>query len=250
MNRYVLLVLIIIVFGSCNWDGNSDSYIKHSFIFYPRKCNVVFAENFSYWLSEEGTQYEWYEYENLESNAVKANEYLMRIITSNLDTVFSSGIYYYLEDSLIDEHDTEIEKVIADNFDQVFQQSSGEWTLPPVKMDYRLDEVKDLSITSVVPLFNKPANSVLNQHFEITSFSPDFIVSSSKQLRMGFNEQLLNRINLAEYLSYQPLAAPCMYLVLKSVPPEVPVETRFIIEIETNDGKIISDTTEVINLLP
>jgi hypothetical protein len=117
-----------------------------------------------------------------------------------------------------------------------------------VRVEYRKGEVKSLKIASTATIFDIEAGKSLNNKIEIfgTPVYHSFLFTHDKQL-IGSVER---GWSIDKYLSYRPIASADIYFRFTSTPPEAPLETRFIVEMEMEGGTILRDTTDVVNLLP
>lgn len=117
-----------------------------------------------------------------------------------------------------------------------------------LRMEYRTDAVRNLTISSLdATLFGHPAGTPLNDYFEIDVYQPDFIASSLTQ-GLVFDRFEKKPKTIREWLYYSPLASPGIFLRFSSVPPELPVSTRFVVTMET-DKKVLRDTSQIIHLV-
>ncbi len=109
-------------------------------------------------------------------------------------------------------------------------------------IEYRKIELRSLKITSTSTLFGIAPESDLTDRFEIFGDeSNDFLFNFKKEL-LGYLEK---GMTIDEYLALRPIVNPKLYIHLKDVPPEVPVKTDFIVEMELDGGKTLRDTTTV-----
>lgn len=109
-------------------------------------------------------------------------------------------------------------------------------------IEYRKVELKSLKITSTSTLFKIAPENDLTDRFEIFGDdSNDFLFNHKKEL-LGYLEK---GMGIDEYLALRPIVNPSLYIHLKDVPPEVPLKTDFIVEMELDGGKVLRDTTTV-----
>ena len=112
--------------------------------------------------------------------------------------------------------------------------------------EYRVTGVKDFKIMALTPLFGLPAETSLNHFFTFHEFKPKQIIShESKRLVWGYRSQ--DRVtSIDQWLAMRPTAQPVMMLRLNTIPQEVPVKTRFVAILTTEDGKEVRDTLQVL----
>lgn len=112
--------------------------------------------------------------------------------------------------------------------------------------EYRVTGVKDFKIVALTPLFGLPAETALNRFFTIHELEPKQIVSSqSKRLAWGYRSK--DQVtSIDQWLAMRPTAQPVMMLRLNTVPQEVPVKTRFVAILTTEEGKEVRDTLQVL----
>ena len=112
--------------------------------------------------------------------------------------------------------------------------------------EYRVTGVKDFKIMALTPLFGLPAETSLNRYFTIHELAPKQIVSSqSKRLAWGYRSK--DQVtSIDQWLAMRPTAQPVMMLRLNTMPQEVPVKTRFVAILTTEEGKEVRDTLQVL----
>ena len=112
--------------------------------------------------------------------------------------------------------------------------------------EYRVTGVKDFKIVALTPLFGLPVETSLNRFFTIHELAPKQIVSSqSKRLAWGYRSK--DQVtSIDQWLAMRPTAQPVMMLRLNTMPQEVPVKTRFVAILTTEEGKEVRDTLQVL----
>nr|WP_319572947.1 hypothetical protein [uncultured Draconibacterium sp.] len=263
--RHLLLLRNVLIFAmlcclglSCERD-EEDVIGGTVYEFIPRECKYIKAEHA--YVKDNGETPSGdrsYSVEALTGEKkVKNSNYVLFLLTSNHSFPNIPENYDYVnlphyeqetgDDLLIDEHDYEMERQIEAFLkrDRTLKSSSLLYT-NLVDIEYRLTGVKNLNIYSTSSLlYNNPQGTNLNEHIKITGVSNGFVFDQNKQLIDLTNKDM----GLEQYLGYSPIASAFMYLRFTSVPPEAPVETRFVIEMEMTGGEILRDTTETVTLL-
>ena len=240
MNNKQVFLLITVVLTACkDINGNDDNYFLE---FNPRKCKHI--EVFS--KQSVGTLYNnviYYDYHDMEVNSsVKNNDYILVLYTGTIELTDPIP-------SLENEIELSYKKRSGNmKSKSVINNETGECEAL-IEISYRVDGVRNLSISSLdAPLFGKPTGTSLNQYFDIFKYDPDFIASyESKALLYGYTDKD-KPTAIDEWLSLNPMAQPSMFLRLNATPENLPVTLRFIVDMETTDGIVISDTTKAFTL--
>ena len=260
MIKTVIILIAVVLLFSCN-GSDVITYSDYSFNFYPRECNVIFADNACFQVFDEGTEWEYLTFDTIANGEVNAANYFLLLTTSNTPA-FPEGIslenynpittpryetWRNAENDLTDQPNPEIERQISESYNRVYKKES-EWAGLPIEMDYRLTEVKKITISSSTQLFEKPTGSSLNQFFKLRH--PAFIFTAPNRMVVGYESDVPEFLSIDKYLSYNPLIHPGLYFYLTNIPTEAPIKTHFIVQLEMADGNILTKTTEVVNLLP
>lgn len=256
------LTIWIIALGllSCN-NSNYTPDSDYHFIFFPRECKVVFADNAQFQVFDEGSQWEYRSYDTINNSQVNAGSYVLFLTTSNTSLIPEEiqlksynpiqipryELWRHMRDNRIDEPNAEIERQIRESYNRVYKKESV-WVGLPIEMDYRFNEVKKITISCNAQLFEQPGGSSLNQFFKMRH--PAYVFTSPDQMVVGYGSDVPEYITIDNYLNYNPLIHPGLYLYLTYTPPEAPLETRFIVEMDMANGDILRDTTEIVRLLP
>jgi hypothetical protein len=248
--------MFIVLFGlgimSCERkDKNEDNYFLE---FRPRKCNYIFAvpgyiEKTVY----QGNTYFDYRFYS-ETNFFPAQDFFLNIETHNLniEELFSEFEDAYSEiilnlDEPIPDLETQIEldyrKKSASS--SMYLKSAVDYTAM-IEMEYRIDGVRNFKISALDKLFDQEPGTSLNEYFKIIRYDPDFIASSDTyNLLYGFSDKDKPE-DIDEWLNLSPLAPALMYVAFREVPEDLPESIRFVVEMETDKGKVLRDTSQVI----
>ncbi|NOU60936.1 hypothetical protein [Marinifilum caeruleilacunae] len=264
--KYTLVIILIaaLVF-SCKKEDNEIDGVMYQYI--PRKCNFVFAKHA--YLKEHGPFpgiERTYTLEHMQDYAfkdgemqeaaidLKAENYIMAVNTSNINsgTIYWYFNPYFLDNPLSEEYFDARDISMENQLKRYFQNGSGgsggsSYSSANLKsIEYRLNEVKNLRIFSTNSLFGEDSATALNAYFQIYSVSHAFIFDANKQLIAPKIEGW----SIGKYLSIRPFASELLYLRFKSLPPELPVDTRMVVEMELANGDVLRDTSSMVRLLP
>ena len=138
---------------------------------------------------------------------------------------------------------------------QMIYVDGGEYALPSAGgiVNYRMESVQDIIITSTTKVFGKEPGSSLNRYFGMrtddipSSFRHyiDFVFSRDRIL-----VDRLSRIeSIEDYLALYPIINPYLTFYLREKPEEVPLETQFTITVTMEDGRVLCETSDLIKLL-
>jgi len=216
--------------------------------FYPQKCEMVTI------LSYKSVSY----YHNgvliygdrpLDSsnNEVKWDSVYFTVTSLN------SSRGKFLDDSIPSlEHEIKVdyERLRSLNASKSSVSISDEPKTYSVSMDYSTSGLKNINITAIdAPLFGTDKSKSLNDYVKISKYEPNFIASfDTKSLIYGFGDDDKPQ-TIAGLLALNPLVPFQMIFEFKVKPDNLPVSTRFKIELENSDGKLIADTTEMLDIL-
>jgi hypothetical protein len=232
--------------------------------FRPRECAYVFIiPGWSAPMYDPYNDFHFVEYKNIENNSVNHEQFFVSIQTSNNDRhIFSQypmPVYYLDMSDNLDEPIPSLEQQIERDFAQMNKKSSSSPSSTEglaytnmIEMEYRLTGIRNFKITALdASLFGKAEGESLNDFFDIIRYEPQIIASSeTHNLLMGFTtpaDELPSSID--EWLSLKPLGQPTMYLQPNTpLGVSLPVEVRFAIEVETNEGAVLRDTTSVFTI--
>jgi hypothetical protein len=209
--------------------------------FYPRVCSHIEWLPTVRSLSSYGDE-RYYEYVTMaESGSVNAENFVLMLYSTN-----GRG------ENELDASIPSLEKEIKLSY-QTAASSSSESDgdgLALIEMEYRTTGIRKLNICAKdAVLFGKEPGVSLNDYFDIVLYMPDFIASSDTQsLVYGFDST--KPTGISEWLSLSPLAQPSMYFHLNTIPDEAPLNTCFIVQMETSAGVVLADTTFSVRLIP
>jgi hypothetical protein len=239
----LLFCLFIVLLTSC---GEEDT-VNHNIVsFKPRKCNYVWAET-KYLFP---TEYDGITYYTISDIELSNTDSIAVLDASTLLIKLSTGNQYHLFNNVLDSSDTYIEKQLLQSYradeTQNGYKGSGEST-SLFALEYRTTGVRALSVSCLnQKLWGIEPGEELGQHFTIWQYDPTQIVTSgTKKLLFGFTDNAKSfPKTIEEWIALSPMAQPCMYLLLDSVPAEAPCPVQFVLTLSTNEGTILKDTTD------
>lgn len=256
--HFVILLLISCFFGACR-EKEDIREGGISFYFYPTECQSIATGT----CVLTGQSYYERAFPNVDSYGVKASELGLWMMTGekNLSKLITKEPHrelsylerryqdidiprekapklYHLEEKLQDDY---LERW-GNSRDS---RSSGLDFLYLLPWEYRVTGVKNFRIEVMSPLFGQAVGTSLNRYFSIFEFRPKQVISyRTKRLAWGYRSK--NKIETIEkWISLQPMAPPAIVFRLNATPPEVPAHVKFVSILETTDGKVLRDTTEV-----
>jgi len=256
------LIAAVMIFSSCK-DG-SEINEGYFLSFRPRQVKNVFItfgeKQFRYY---EGVKY--FTYYGLEADRVAEDQFFISILTSNYDirmdyaeanpdydpATFPINIFYLshwknLEDPLPSvEQQIELDRKKWSRSDGVSEKDY----MNMIEVEYRTTEIKSLNISALnAPLFGKPAGEPLNDFFTIIDFEPPVIVSApTERLVYGYSSGNYPT-SIDEWLSLSPFGQAAMWLEPNRKIEGLPLQVQFVVQMETADGLLLSDTTRVITI--
>lgn len=257
---FLSILTLICLFNSCV-QSEKNGYSIH---FDPRNCTYLWATN-CYQTSTEFKGVVYHDYFELVDSTVNVNDFFISVATANKEvaTLFKyDGIVYFPSNSdSIGTSQPSLESEIKMSFDNYMKKisksntkaligNSDETSFNVFQIEYRTNGVKSFTISALdAGLFGKNPKESLNKNFEIIRYAPDFIASTeTKSLLYGYSDTD-KPTNIDEWLSLNPLAQPTMHLRFKSNPSNLPITTRFKINMVTDDGLLLSDTTKAVTLI-
>lgn len=256
--HFVILLLISCFFGACR-EKEDIREGGISFYFYPTECQSIATGT----CVLTGQSYYERAFPNVDSYGVKASELGLWMMTGekNLPKLIAKEPHrelsylerryqdidiprekapklYHLEEKLQDDY----LKGLGNSRNS---RSSGLDFLYLLPWEYRVTGVKNFRIEAMSPLFGQAVGTSLNRYFSIFEFRPKQVISyRTKSLAWGYRSK--NKIETIEkWISLQPMAPPAIIFRLNATPPEVPAHVKFVSILETTDGKVLRDTTEV-----
>lgn len=264
-----LFLFCALFFLSC--EETEETGVGRVLEFHPRECNYVYGL-LGCTLTEEQVQAyneaniynDGYRADIQKDSVYSADRVLLLIYTTDRsrDSLFNAVLYSIfivfsedIENDFTAPHLPVLENQLTKSFERTIIPSDRTRAIDepsflqgPLRMEYRTDAVRNLTISSLdATLFGHPAGTPLNDYFEIDAYQPDFIASSLTQ-GLVFDRFEKKPKTIREWLYYSPLASPGIFLRFSSVPPELPVSTRFVVTMET-DKKVLRDTSQIIHLV-
>jgi len=272
MKNYVLFIVIVVVsFTSCKKEeSNKEGY---SFVFLPRKVKMVFISPGTK-IFYEGSK-DLNNYATLFENSVPEDQFFISILTSNYDPrpdlakdnpnydpKSSMPIGYPYSFDNLDDPIPSVEQQIKLDFEKdVKQNSSGNGSANNsehiIFLEYRTSQIKALTVSTLnTPLFGRQAGESLNDFFDIVLYDPAVIISApTERLVCGFS--ILNHNNppgkefptsIDEWLNFRPFGQASMYLSPNKKMEGLPLNVQFVVQMETAEGLVLSDTTRTITI--
>ena len=248
----LILTFILAIASSCNKDSPSSNY---TFSFYPRVCESTYAQLNYRSIRTTHNDRIIYEYGIMgtDESTISIENFSLCILTHkyNLDSLWNGSTSHYikaLEDT--NEPDYALEEQIKTNYIQAGRKKIVALVDYPMVFEYRLTGVKDFNIKAIdAQLFDEIVGNSLNKYLKIERYHPDFIASSiNRNLLYGFADTDKPE-SIEEWLSLHPLANESMYFAFNMESNKLPLSTRFVVEMETEDGVLLSDTTNMITLI-
>lgn len=228
----------------------------YTLVFYPRVCICITSQALSHQERKENWEYyspkESYESQDLDLWVVTGSDSLIHIPQMYRK---NSPAYYLDIMQLGDEvfplaqNFPKIERQLENDYRKKDSYATrghdGAFYTNPLPWEYRVTGVKDFNIVATTPLFGQEAGTSLNRHFVIAEFLPKQIISyRTNSLVWGYRSK--NKVEtIDQWMALKPMAPPAIVFRLKETPPEVPTRVQFVSILETTDGKVLRDTTEV-----
>jgi hypothetical protein len=261
MKKLLIGFLLALTFVACK-DDDENWTEDTAYVFLPRQCKFIDTEHMHLVRDGETPWGEpYYSYEVLPTGeGVEIQNYVLYSVNfnqifegipNNYDFVNVPLHHLLPADASKDAHDMEMERQIEQFLKHASKtkSSSNSSSLDKTVLkhvEYRTNRIKKIDVYSTTDLFNRPKESSLIEFLKITSIYNGCIFDQEKQLINMLNKDM----QLDQYNTYQPYASASMQLQFSSSPPEAPLETQFIVEMEMEGGTILRDTTDVVNLLP
>lgn len=251
--RIIALFLIFSVFYGCKKSENGfEGYFLE---FRPRAVSYVFLYP---GVSSKNTykDKEYTEYKILENEGqVVGQNFFLSINTHNVDLKNTEvDLLWNLLQTKLDEPISSLEQMIKIDYQRKANAKSASIASDKanlVEMEYRTTGIQKLFIKALdAGLFGLSAGSDLSANFEVIKYDPDFVASAQTHtLLYGFSSND-KPTAVDEWVSLKPLAQPAMYVRFKAIPPELPVSTRFVVEIVTDDDRLLADTIPSLLIVP
>ena len=251
--RILSFLALICLFNSCIQPERNEYSIDYS----PRQANYFWATN-CYQTTYEDNGHVLHDYYVLTDSAININNFFLSASTGNKEILNLFGNYrfvyfapdYRYKGTSIPSLESEIGMSYRNYENKISKSKSSSGTsFNIVGIEYRTNGVKSFTVSALdAGLFGKNPKESLNENFEIIRYSPDFIASAeTKSLLYGYSDTD-KPTNIDEWLSLKPLAQPTIHLRFKSNPSSLPITTRFKIDMVTDDGLLLSDTTKSVTL--
>jgi hypothetical protein len=252
MKNFILLFASVMLLMSCEENKDEQDKDKYSLCFLPRKVSHLFVLS-----GQQLGTYDLNIYKNLK---MSRDQFGISVLTSNFDILDAYSLSLQFENSDKNANIQSIEEQIRQDY---FQKYPMETSMTPnirfvskkgqvqefVDIEYRTSVVRNLTISALAtPLFGKQAGEPLNDFFNMAIVNPPLIVSSlTNTLVYGYSDSSYPT-SIKEWLDLSPLAQANIYLVPNTEISEVPVQVQFVVQMETAEGVILSDTTRMITI--
>ena len=253
MKKNIFYILAFFAVISCSEPENS-----YWFTCYPRSVDHMFlysAIKKPVMLDDKIKGYEYQMYYGKVNSKINIDSFALEIWTHNLNI-----------DSMISVRDPNYDELIKNNISSPIPRLEGQLRnsyikhseslttsgidkATPIEIEYRTDGVSNLKIYALdATLFGNTIGNSLNSYFEIGKYAPWFLASyESKSLLYGFFDKNIP-VSIEEWLYNKPLAQPEMFLIFKQKPENLPVTTRFEVEMTLDNGKQLNDTSAYITI--
>lgn len=263
MQKALVILLAALCFISCNKE-KADAPSGFSWAFIPRDCEYLFIRNayvdssLYYSLSEKqreemlGKGYQLIMVKQTETSETPARYFCLTLDVTNytLEMIknLPDGEY---STSLMSSPDQTMENIMDEEMRHGYRTSKSSMTFTRSEsspmayikyIEYRKIELKSLKVMSDVTMFGNKPGSDLSGHFEIFGDKSNTFFFDYRRNYLG---RLETGMGIEEYLALRPIVNPSLYLHLKDVPPETPLKTDLIVEMELEGGVILRDTTTV-----
>ena len=257
------ILLAALCFISCNKE-KADAPSGFSWAFVPRDCEYLFIRNayvdssLYYSLSEKqreemlGKGYQLIMIKQTETSETPARHFCLTLDVTNytLEMIkdLPNGEY---STSLKSTPDQTMEDIMDEEMRHRNRTSKSPMTFTrsesaPMTLvkyiEYRKIELKSLKVLSNSTMFGNMPGSDLSGYFEIFGDESNTFLFDYRRNYLG---RLITGMGVEEYLALRPIVNPSLYLHLKDVPPETPLKTDLIVEMELDGGIMLRDTTTV-----
>lgn len=258
-NLFLLLLCTLSTLFSCQND-TPDIKEDYVLVFYPRHCECITTKI----LSHKERPQNWYIYHPQQELQAQDADLWVVTGTDSLARIpsfkMSYSPAYYLDIMQTDsfplaernhkleqqlDYDYRTKTSYSTRSQQHTRASDMMVSTNLISWEYRVTGVKDFNIVATTPLFGQAAGTSLNRHFIISDFLPKQIISYRTQSLVWGYRSKKNVETIAKWLALQPMAPPAIVFRLNATPPEVPAHVKFVSILETTDGKVLRDTTEM-----
>lgn len=238
--KLFLFVVLAVSLFSCRKDVYDFTEDTH-YNCVPRVSESVTARNFERYIlpeKDESVEDIFYEKE-LEGESVSASDYLIRV---DVGPRKLTGRIYRFEYDEISTHDYEIERQIMQYLEG--SPSYVQTRTVMVDVEYRTEEVVGIRLTPVVEgEAHEPVSGDRVNIWRAGNYQ-NFIISYDKRLVGEVGKEM----PLEKYLSFRPMITATMFIKLKGCDGLIGRKSRFAVEVEMRDGKVMRDTTATVIL--
>lgn len=238
--KIFLFVVLAVISFSCRKDVYDFTEDTHYYCV-PRVSESVTARNFERYIlpKKDASAKDIFQEKALEGESVSASDYLIRV---DIGPRKLNGRIYRFEYDEVSTHDYEIERQIMQYLEG--SPSYVQTRTVMVDVEYRTEEVVGIRLTPVVegeahePIRGDRVNIWRAGNYQ------NFIISYDKRLVGEVGKEM----PLEKYLSFRPMITATMFLQVKGCDGLVGRKSRFAVEVEMRDGKVMRDTTATVIL--
>ncbi len=257
---FYLLCFTLVTLTSCKQQNeNIITDSLDDLAFFPREC-----KNIAVFPVQQNTEDRRDFYIPRDTLPTSAQDLLLYVHTTNGDikaflkkgqnisTTWLTQKSYNLKDRFpLAQHNSRLEQNLTKDAKFRFesntraQTENGSYSALFNPWEYRVTGVKNFRIEAMSSLFGQAAGTSLNRYFSIYKMIPKQVISyRTRNLVWGYRfKEKLESID--KWLSLQPMAPPAIIFRLNATPQEVPARVKFITILETTEGNVLRDTTEV-----
>lgn len=257
------ILLAALCFISCNKE-KADAPSGFSWAFVPRDCEYLFLRNayvdssLYYSLSEKqreemlGKGYQLTMVKQIETSETTARHFCLTLDVTNYtlemiknlpDREYSTSLMSTPDQTMEDIMDEEMRHENYTTMSSMTFTRSESLPMTYTKyIEYRKTELSSLKVMSNSTMFGNQPGSDLSGYFEIFGDESNTFVFDYRRNYLG---RLETGMGIEEYLALRPIINPSLYLHLKEVPPETPLKTDLIVEMELEGGITLRDATTI-----
>ena len=251
MKNYFQFFIVMIITFSCV-DNSNVTREKNIYNCLPRKVNYMTVAVEKRIITYYSGGYSSIKYSDVEGNTVNKDEFVLSVWTCNCrpDTLQDLNLYPKILDNPI----PEVEKLLIQDYDKTSNQqntglSKGTDAMNFIDIEYRTSVVRNLTIFALsTSLFGKSSGESLNEFFDIKGYNPAIISTPNYRLIYGLANHNSIEMPIGEWLSINPLAEESMYLAPNKPLTGLPLDVQFVLEMETDEGLVLRDTTQVFTI--
>jgi len=259
MKKYIILLTIVIFTFSCKKDeiNNKEREID-SYYFFPRKVSYVGISVLKSTIKYDYLGNPYTDYEVLDENAVHQDQWRLSVGALNFNPYTIPTMTDSIYRSLVDTPILEVERLLKNDYERTHAKqtsksssSSGDYLyLKEIDIEYRTSVVRNFSVYSLnADIFGKSAGESLNEFFDIVRYDPAIISTPNYRLIEGYENQKSIAIPIDEWLSVHPLALAGMSIAPNHPITELPLDVQFVVEMETDEGLVLRDTTRMFTIM-